>query len=118
MTDIVLSGEEFDELVDNGMDTTAFIDWPAFEELDPRYKQTRRISVDVPLSLQLRLDAAAERRGVTRQSLIKMWLTDCLDADDDRRAKIEVERARARVRMQSMAKRTAWPQRDDAEEQA
>ena len=47
-----------------------------------------------------------------------MWLTDCLDADDDRRAKIEVERARARVRMQSMAKRTVGPQRDDAEEQA
>jgi len=40
----------------------------------------KRVNVDMPLWVLRGLDAEASRRGVTRQSLIKTWLVDRLDA--------------------------------------
>ena len=38
-----------------------------------------RIGLNLPGGIVERLDAEAKRRGVTRQALIKMWLSDRLD---------------------------------------
>ncbi|MGN6849476.1 MAG: type II toxin-antitoxin system BrnA family antitoxin [Sphingomicrobium sp.] len=41
--------------------------------------QRRRVGFNLPQWMVARLDAEAKRRGVTRQALIKMWLSDRLD---------------------------------------
>ncbi len=38
-----------------------------------------RVGFDLPTAMVAKLDAEAKRRGVTRQALIKMWLSDRLD---------------------------------------
>jgi hypothetical protein len=38
-----------------------------------------RVGFNLPLRMVAKLDAEAKRRGVTRQALIKMWLSDRLD---------------------------------------
>jgi hypothetical protein len=40
----------------------------------------RRVNVDFPLWMIEALDRESRRRGVTRQSLIKMWLAERLEA--------------------------------------
>lgn len=43
-------------------------------------KAVRRINLDMPVWALQGLDAESVRRGITRQSLIKMWIIDRLDA--------------------------------------
>ena len=43
--------------------------------LDPT-GQIKRVNVDFPTWMIQRLDREAQKRGVTRQALIKMWLAD------------------------------------------
>lgn len=66
-----------DEKFDNGEDVSAFFDFSRARrsELEPK-----RVNVDFPLWMVKRLDVQAQKRGVTRQALIKMWLADRLDA--------------------------------------
>ncbi len=69
--------EEFDRMFDDGEDISGFIDWSSAER--PGLK-SKRVNVDFPEWMVQRLDKQAQRRGVTRQALIKMWLADRLDA--------------------------------------
>ncbi|MDP1671299.1 MAG: CopG family transcriptional regulator, partial [Alphaproteobacteria bacterium] len=39
----------------------------------------KRVNVDFPVWMVQRLDREARRLGVTRQSLIKLWLAEKLD---------------------------------------
>ena len=41
---------------------------------------TRRVNLDIPTWALKELDREADRRGITRQALIKMWLIDRIDA--------------------------------------
>ena len=41
--------------------------------------EAKRVNVDFPAWMVDSLDRAARRLGVTRQSLIKLWLADKLD---------------------------------------
>ncbi|MBI1862439.1 MAG: CopG family transcriptional regulator [Deltaproteobacteria bacterium] len=45
----------------------------------------RRLSLDVPAWAIKRLDKEANRRGITRQSLLKTWIIDRLDALDGKK---------------------------------
>ncbi|HEX8556080.1 MAG TPA: CopG family antitoxin [Sphingomonas sp.] len=67
---------EFDRMFDDGEDIDHLIDWSAAE----RVNVPKRVDVDIPIWMVKRIDAQANRRGVTRQALIKMWLADRLDA--------------------------------------
>ena len=40
---------------------------------------TKRVNVDFPIWAIKEMDREADRRGITRQALIKMWLIDKLD---------------------------------------
>lgn len=40
--------------------------------------RSMRINVDLPSAMLLRLDAKAKQLGLTRQSLVKYWLAECL----------------------------------------
>lgn len=77
--------EEFDEMFDNGEDIDHLIDWSRMRRPN---LESRRVNVDFPNWMVRRLDAHAQKRGVTRQALIKMWLADRLEetaqAEDDK----------------------------------
>ena len=48
----------------------------------PRLEQ-RRVNVDFPIWMVEQLDLEASRLGVTRQSIIKVWLAERLDRRRD-----------------------------------
>jgi hypothetical protein len=62
-------------MFDDGEDIDHLIDWSAAE----RVNAPKRVDVDLPHWVVKRLDAQAQRRGVTRQALINMWLVDRLE---------------------------------------
>jgi hypothetical protein len=71
------SAEELDRLFDEGSDEIdQYIDWSKARRPG---LETKRVNVDFPQWMVAKLDAEAKRRGVTRQALIKMWLSDRLD---------------------------------------
>ena len=70
-----ISASEFDKKFDDGEDVMEFLDLSKAERPNQKHK---RINVDFPLWIVEELDKASDRVGVTRQSLIKMWLADKL----------------------------------------
>lgn len=71
------SADDFDRMFDDGEDIDHLIDWSSAE----RVNAPRRVDVELPNWVVKRLDAQAQRRGVTRQALINMWLVDRLEAN-------------------------------------
>ena len=71
-----ISGEAFDAKFDAGEDISDHIDWSTARR--PGLEK-RRVNIDFTDQMVRRLDIEAQRRGVTRQSLIKMWVADRLD---------------------------------------
>ncbi len=67
---------DFDKKFDNGEDITPFLDLETARR--PSLEQ-KRVNVDFPLWMVQSIDKEANRMGVTRQSLIKLWLADRLD---------------------------------------
>jgi hypothetical protein len=67
--------EEFDELFDAGEDITAHLDVSSAHR--PGLAQ-RRVNVDFPSWMVESLDREARRLGVTRQSVIKVWIAERL----------------------------------------
>ena len=65
----------FDARFDNGEDLSAYIDWTSARRPNLVIK---RVNVDFPTWVVEALDEQAGRLGVTRQSLIKIWITDPL----------------------------------------
>lgn len=70
------SAEEFDAMFDNGEDISHLVDWSSAQR--PGMK-SRRVNVDFPAWMVQQLDRESQKRGVTRQALIKMWLADRLE---------------------------------------
>jgi hypothetical protein len=70
------SAEELDRRFDAGEDIGDYLDWSSARRPG---QEIKRVNVDFPQWMIARLDAEARRRGVTRQALIKMWLSDRLD---------------------------------------
>lgn len=48
--------------------------------LRPGGEWTKRVNVDIPVWAIKELDKESDRRGITRQALIKTWLIDKIDA--------------------------------------
>ena len=71
-----MKAKDFDEQFDEGVDITEHLDLSKARR--PEYEQ-RRVNVDFPIWLINSLDKEARRLGVTRQSLIKMWLAERFD---------------------------------------
>jgi hypothetical protein len=69
--------EEFDRLFDEASDEIdEFIDWDNARQPG---LEIRRINIDLPNWMIDRLDAEARRIGVSRQALIKVWLSDRIE---------------------------------------
>jgi hypothetical protein len=67
--------EEFDDKFDSGEDISAYVDWSKMRRPN---QEARRVNVDFPAWVVQGLDREAGRLGVTRQSLIKMWIAEKL----------------------------------------
>lgn len=71
-----MKAKKFDSDFDNGKDVSAVLN--ISEARRPLQKQ-RRVNVDFPDWMIESLDKEARRLGVTRQSIIKIWLAERLE---------------------------------------
>ncbi|MHB8293110.1 MAG: type II toxin-antitoxin system BrnA family antitoxin [Acidimicrobiales bacterium] len=71
-----MRAEEFDQAFDRGEDVTSALDLTSVRR--PGLEQ-RRVNVDFPAWIVEALDREANRLGVTRQSIIKVWIAERLD---------------------------------------
>lgn len=72
----IRTAEELDEIFDKGEeDILPFLDLA--KGVRPGH-QAKRVNVDFPSWMVSRLDFEAERLGVPRQSLIKVWIAERL----------------------------------------
>ena len=74
-----LKAKEFDERFDAGEDMAAALDTARARRPGEEH---RRVNVDFPAWMIAELDREATRLGVTRQSLIKVWIAEKLDHGD------------------------------------
>jgi hypothetical protein len=68
-----ITAEELDRRFDDGEDISEFLDWDSARR--PGLEQ-RRVNVDLPVWMIRQLDRQADLIGVTRQSIIKVWLSE------------------------------------------
>lgn len=73
-----ISAKELDRRFDAGEDISRFLDWDNAQR--PGLEQ-RRVNVDLPAWMIGSLDREAKRVGVTRQSIVKVWLAERLKAE-------------------------------------
>jgi hypothetical protein len=73
-----MKASEFDKKFDNGESIIAELD-VAHARLPG--EETKRINVDFPAWMVAALDREANRLGVTRQSIIKMWIAEHLQQE-------------------------------------
>ncbi|MGI8873199.1 MAG: type II toxin-antitoxin system BrnA family antitoxin [Egibacteraceae bacterium] len=71
-----MKAEEFDRRFDEGKDVTSALD--VDQARRPAVAQ-RRVNVDFPAWVVESLDREAKRLGVTRQSIIKVWIVERLE---------------------------------------
>ncbi|KYC40954.1 CopG family transcriptional regulator [Scytonema hofmannii PCC 7110] len=71
-----MKADEFDQRFDAGEDVTEFLDMSQARR--PAHEQ-KRVNVDFPVWMIEALDYEARRLGVTRQSIIKVWIAERLE---------------------------------------
>ena len=71
-----MKASDFDNAFDAGGDISGLLDLSKARR--PGLEQ-KRVNVDFPAWMVTSLDREADRLGVTRQALIKLWLADKLD---------------------------------------
>ncbi len=71
-----MKASEIDDKFDNGEDISELLDLSKIRR--PNQEQ-RRVNVDFPTWMIDSLDKEASRLGVTRQSIIKVWLAERLE---------------------------------------
>jgi hypothetical protein len=73
-----MKADQFERHFDEGVDITTHLDLSKAK----RVLQTqKRVNVDFPVWMVDSLDREASRLGVTRQSIIKVWLAERLQAN-------------------------------------
>jgi hypothetical protein len=70
-----MKAKEFDEKFDRGEDVTGLLD---LSKARRPGQEPRRVNVDFPEWMIRSLDKEAKRLGVSRQSIIKVWIADRL----------------------------------------
>ena len=70
-----MKAKTFDRKFDAGEKVTAYLDLKKARRVGT---EAKRVNVDFPAWMVDSLDREARRLGVTRQSLIKLWLADKL----------------------------------------
>jgi hypothetical protein len=71
-----MKAKDFDAQFDDGVDITAALDLSTAKRVT---QAPRRVNVDFPAWMVDSLDREASKLGVTRQSVIKVWLAERLE---------------------------------------
>jgi hypothetical protein len=66
-----------DEIIESGDDLSAYLRNP---QPAPASVQRQKVNVDFPAWVVAALDREAERIGVARQSLIKLWIVERIES--------------------------------------
>jgi hypothetical protein len=72
-----MQAKEFDSQFDDGVDITASLDLSKAKRV---MHEHWRVNVDFPTWMIDSLDREADKLGVTRQSIIKVWLAERLES--------------------------------------
>ena len=70
-----MKAKEFDEKFEKGRNVINYLDLSKARRPD---QEQRRVNVDFPNWMIHSLDKEAEKLGVTRQSIIKVWISERL----------------------------------------
>ena len=70
-----MKAKEFDAKFEKGENLTRYLDLTKARRPD---QEQRRVNVDFPNWMIRSLDKEADRLGVTRQSIIKVWISERL----------------------------------------
>jgi len=70
-----MKAKDLDKLFDAGKDISEFLDLSRAKRTN---EEPRRVNVDFPAWMVYSLDKEASRLGVTRQSIIKVWISERL----------------------------------------
>ena len=71
-----MKARDFERKFDAGEDISTMVDWAQAKRPNDR---PRRVNVDFPAWVVDALDREAKHLGVTRQSLIKIWIAERLE---------------------------------------
>ena len=72
-----MKAKKFEQQFDDGVDLTASLDLSKAKRV---LQEQKRVNVDFPTWMIDSLDREANKLGVTRQSVIKVWLAERLEA--------------------------------------
>jgi hypothetical protein len=75
------TAQEFDKKFDDGEDISEYLDFSSAIRLKDVKKlktETKKVNVDFPEWIINSLDEEAKKIGVTRQSIIKVWIAERL----------------------------------------
>ena len=76
-----ISAKEFDEKFNNGEDISDNLDFSRavkVSDFEQKTFKTKKVNVDFPENILALLDKEAKKIGVTRQSIIKVWIAERL----------------------------------------
>lgn len=76
-----ITAKEFDEKFDNSKDISEHLDFSISSKLnnfEKKMTKAKKVNVDFPENILILLDQEARRIGVTRQSIIKVWIAERL----------------------------------------
>jgi hypothetical protein len=72
-----MKAKKFEQQFDEGVDISASLDLSKAKRV---LQEQKRVNVDFPTWMVDSLDREASKLGVTRQSVIKVWLAERLEA--------------------------------------
>jgi hypothetical protein len=72
-----MKAEEFDSQFDDDLDISDQLD---LSKARRPLQEQRRVNIDFPIWMIASLDKEAKKLGVTRQSIVKVWLAERLQA--------------------------------------
>jgi hypothetical protein len=72
-----MKAKDFEQQFDDGVDLTASLDLSKSKRVS---QEQKRVNVDFPTWMIDSLDREASKLGVTRQSVIKVWLAERLES--------------------------------------
>jgi len=76
-----ITSKKFDKKFDEGEDISEYLDFSKsikLNDFEKKVNKTKKINVDFPENILLLLDREAKNIGVTRQSIIKIWIAERL----------------------------------------
>jgi len=76
-----ISAKEFDKKFDNGEDISEYLNFSKASKVtdfEEKKFKTKKVNVDFPEYILTLLDKEAKKIGVTRQSIIKVWIAERL----------------------------------------